>query len=209
MLFFDTILKYTNRFVSIVLCFFILSCVSSKKDFSMEKLKPRERIYVGRVIVDFNGNLQPQCELYLNSDLAPSIKLEADGHIYYRTDRLQPRLSKISCYHQESARHAAWHVQDLPLDNLNRSEDQKEIIYFGEIQIKWNVDPNQTIESAKNEPETRELLRVGRVKNSGDLTVQVTSDVNAAERRFYSEQSDAKATGFLVKEQVLKINKGI
>jgi hypothetical protein len=166
--------------LGILFCFGIMGCATTSSEVDLKKINPKERVYIGHFKVNFNGNSRPRCEIYVNADLAPGLKLTDDGLIIYKTDRLAAKFSRIACYHQSSNYYAAWHVHELPLTKLERPENQLEAVYFGDVNIDWTIDEKDTISAAEAAPfEQASPMRIGRVKDSGELKATILNSIEA------------------------------
>src|SRR4051812_2262172 len=110
----------------------LAACTTLSDDVSVKKMQPKQRLYVGRILVTMNEKPAPKCEVYLNMDVAPSIKLTPDGFLIYKTDRSELKFRSIACYDQLDMYLAAWHHQKLNLTAVSRPEDQNTVNYFGD-----------------------------------------------------------------------------
>src|SRR5262245_50413346 len=120
-----------------VLNIFFAGCATPSDELSVKMLSPKQRVYVGRIHINF-GDQKPgdtKCEVYINKDLMPAFKLAKDRYFLYKTDRDEPLISEITCYHQPNRYVAAWHHQDSGLKPLYRPEDPKEAVYFGDLTL--------------------------------------------------------------------------
>jgi hypothetical protein len=193
------------RAAVVVGAFLFQGCATTSNELKIGKLTPKQRIYVGRVLVNFGGlpRTDLKCEAYINSDIVPAFKIAPDGYFFYKTDRTEPRLSKLTCYHRESLYLAAWHHQKLGLKPFFRSEEQKEAVYFGDIIIDWNFNKAETAVAAQREPYTSNPPREGHVYESGEIKVEVKSDFALMNRLFFEKVEGAQEAGFVLKEHLV------
>jgi hypothetical protein len=170
---------------------------------------PQQRVYVGRILVDLRASGQkldsPRCELYVNYDLAPSVKLAGDGRIVYKTDRSDFRFRKIACYHQENLYSAAWHLNTLTLAPVTRSEQQSEVTYFGDIALTWDIDRSATVTAAETGEASPPPTRVGRVENSGNIKIGIVSDLKASEEWLKKTQPLVVERNYTFQERLMKV----
>lgn len=184
----------------------LTACATTSNELRIGKLSDRDRIYVGRLLVDFGGvpAKDLKCEVYINRDIVPVFHLAPDGYFFYKTDRSEARLSRISCYHQPTFYVAAWHHKALPFKPFPRPEDPKQAIYFGDIHITWKFDQDATAAAAEKEPMSSTPPRVGHVHDSGSLKVEIKSDFELMNRLFYEKVENAREHEFVLKEQLLE-----
>lgn len=186
--------------------FTFLGCATTSNELRIGLLTPNQRVYVGRVKVDFGGLPEDElkCELYINRDIVPAFKLSRDGYFFYKTDRSEARLSKIACYHRANLYLAAWHLQKIPLKPFYRPENQKEAIYFGDLFIKWDFDKAATEPAAERLPYTQTPPREAHVYDSGTLTVEIKNDFEVMNRIFYERVEGARENNFVLKEHLVE-----
>ncbi len=159
----------------------VIGCATTSNEIDLKKIAQKERIYFGRVYVNFNGNTHPRCELYVNSDLAPVLKIADDNLVFYKTDRESLRFSKIACYHESSMYYAAWHLHELNLSKIEKSDSNTAATYFGDLHLDWKIEEKDTVTSAESAPfEEVTPKRVGHVKDSGEIRISVDSKFEAA-----------------------------
>lgn len=154
----------------------LYACTTPSNKPQFKKVKAKQRVYVGKLEVVLNGQAAEKCEIYMNSDLNPFIRISKDGYLIYRTERKKPRLGRLSCLHRLGARKAAWHIQDFDLSQLERPKERKTAHYFGHLRVNWDIDPSKT---AAVQP-AGGFIRSGPqpiVKDSGELTVAVREDL--------------------------------
>jgi hypothetical protein len=162
--------------LSTAITFLAAGCVTVANELDLKKFGPKDRLYVGRIFINFNGNEHPKCELYVNSDLTPVLKLTEDNWVFYRTDRVEPTFSKIACYHESSTYYAAWHTQQLDFSKLVQTNSNIDAVYFGDVHIEWKIDDKDTVTAAENAPfDETSPKRIGTVKDSGELHFTVDS----------------------------------
>lgn len=192
----------------LVILLFLMGCATNSSELHLGKWKEKDRLYVGRVIVNF-GDLPPEdlkCEVYINRDIVPIFKLDRDGYFFYKTDREEARLSRISCYHRPNFYMAAWHHHSLPLKPFKRPADSLEATYFGDVYVTWKFDKTGTISAAEKEPMTSTPPRIGNVQDSGSLTVEIKSDFELMKRLFFEKVPNARDYQFNLKETLIEKN---
>jgi hypothetical protein len=201
--------KITLLVLNVAVALGLAGCATNSDQLKVAKMQPKERLYVGRVLVDFGDtpSADLKCEVYINSDIVPIFKLSSDGYFFYKTDREKPRLSNITCYHRPSLYLAAWHHHALNLKHFYRPDDQKEAVYFGDIIVKWNFNKDATGPAAEKQPYTSNPPREGHVYDSGEMKLEVKSDFEMMNRLFYEKVDGAKDAGFVLKEHLVEIDK--
>lgn len=146
-------------------------------------MKPKDRIYAGRFVIDFNGKTEDlKCELYVNGSLVPDIKLSPDGYVFFKSSSSEFKISRISCYDQPDAYTAAWHHQRLPFQNFTRTSRSDVASYFGEIVVTWKIDPADTKMAAAKDTSSVQFPRVGNVEASGELKIEVKNELEAIKK---------------------------
>ena len=158
----------------------MVGCATPSNETNFKKVKPKQRVYVGNVEVTLNGKPADKCELFMNSKLAPNIKLSEDGFVVYKTADRKPYLGKVRCLHRVSNRKAAWHTQDLELNPLNRPKKRKSVNYFGHISLNWEIDPDKTLSAPVADPSA--FRQVGMVDESGEIQLKVQDQKDVAEK---------------------------
>lgn len=201
-----------KRFALLTLttCLFLLAgCATTSNELRIGKLMRKQRVYVGRILVDFGGMPQKdlKCELYINNDLVPNFKLSADGYFFYKTDREKPELSRITCYHRPNVQLAAWHHQKLGLKPFHRPEEQTDAVYFGDLIVTWDFDKTATEPAAQSQPLTNTPPREGHVYESGTIKVEVRSDFELMNRLFFEKVEGARENNFILKEHLVQLDK--
>jgi hypothetical protein len=170
---------------------------------------PQQRVYVGRILVDLRASgtkiENPRCELYVNYDVAPSVKLASDGKVVYKTDRSQFRFRKIACYHQENRYAAAWHVRTLTLAPIARTEQQSEVTYFGDLTITWDIDRAATVAAAEKGELSPPPTRIGRAEDSGSIKIEIASDLKASAEWLKSTQPLVVERNYTFQERLMKV----
>ena len=184
--------RFLNRLAMVFFASILSACMIAGKEIPERDLKPEERMYVGQILVEINGKPAPKCELYINSDLMPYIRVPADGWVAYKTDRHEARFSKLACLHRLPSGSAAWHHQSLPLQFLKRADSPQELTSFGQILVKWKVNDKDT-EAAAREQFIKKSNVEGQVKDSGVIQAQVTSQLDAA-KNYYSQSAGSSPT---------------
>jgi len=182
--------KLTNFFFLFALA--LSGCATPSNQANFDKVKLGQRIYVGRMQVNLNGETSPKCEIYKSGDMAASLTLAEDGYFIFRSDRSEVGLVKLSCRHQANLFKAAWHVRELPLNLAKKPKDENTVVYLGDLMVNWKIDPLAT-ESAPVLDSQPGPTKVGMVKNSGEIQVQVEDRL--AEAKAYAEKNWALTTG--------------
>ncbi len=175
------------KIILTVFSFLILcSCATKNDQLVIKKIKGSDRIYAGRIFVDFNGrkNSELKCELYVGKSLVPDVKLSDEGYLYFKSDNKSFKLSRIACYDQPDFYTAAWHFHNLPLDKFYRSDTPQKATYFGDIYITWKINPEDTKAAAAEDRNSPQYPKVGRVENSGVLQIEVRDDFVNSQKAF-------------------------
>ncbi len=168
---------------------------------------PKQRLYVGKFKVNFNDDENPKCEIYLNYDISPSIKLSQDGLVFYKTDRESLKFNKIACLHKATPLLSAWHHQDLVLTPVKRGSDKLEVTYFGDINIDWVFDGETTVAAASRDTQSNSAVKEGHVKSSGELKVEIKDNQTEVEKQFLKRYPEAIDKNFKIKSQILQVKK--
>lgn len=198
-------MKLTGLWFTLTLFFvlFQFGCATTSNEIDLKKISVKDRVYYGRIFVNFNGNTHPRCELYVNSDLAPVLKIADDNLVFYKTDRSGVNFSKLACYHESSLYYAAWHLQATKLTQLARPESNTEAVYFGDVFFDWKIDEKDTVAAAESAPfEEVTPKRIGHVKDSGELKVRVESKFEEAK-----ELLKSRAPSLVASEKLLSLVK--
>lgn len=186
----------------LIMSFLLSSCASLSNEQLTQKMLPKQRIYVGHISVNLNNNLKPNCELYINQDIVPSLKLSSDGLVVFKSDREKFKISQIACYYMADEYRAAWHLHDLDFEKIERSNDANQVNYFGDVKLIWNVTNEDTINAANLEHDNSTPLKIGRVKDSGRLEVSISSDIKTVEQEFYKKNPDMSQLNLLFAEKL-------
>lgn len=134
-----------------------------KQEINFDKLKPDERVYTGIIQVDLNGKTNPDltCDLFLNSDIAPTIRLAADGVYQFKSIKKKLAFSKIACIHQVgNTKH--WIRQSLDIERIKQPEEAKakEVHNMGTLQLTWIVNDsefNKDVDGFQSEDSMRDI----------------------------------------------------
>ena len=174
-------MKITRVFFTCVSAILISSCATPSGSLNVKKkLGPKDRIYVGRFIIDFNGKKRDElkCELYVNGGVVPDIKLANDGYVFFKTTSTDFKISRIACYDQLDAYTAAWHHQRLPFQDFTRTASPEIASYFGDIVIDWKTQDVDTKMAAAKDTSSVQYPRVGSVEASGEIKFEIRNDVD-------------------------------
>lgn len=189
---------------NIIFLFLLLAgCATVSSEVSLKKIRPTDRVYAGRIKIKMNENESPKCEIYLNHDITPSVKLASDGFIAYKTDRDKLNFRKIACYHQYSQRMGAWHLQKLNLSPVVKSDSNENAVYFGDIELDWKIDPELSKEAADKSRESLAHIKEGRVEDSGDLKVTVVDRFAEMQVDFFNRIPLAKEKGLKLQSSIM------
>lgn len=126
-------------FLTLILC---TACATPmKQDIDLTKLKPEERAYNGNIQVELNDlkNEQLTCDLFLNSDLNPTIRLSPDGDFQFKSTKKKLAFSKIACIYTVNDQRR-WIYHSLDLQRVNQPKNSNEFYNLGQISIDWKVD---------------------------------------------------------------------
>lgn len=201
---------FVNSALFLVVCAFVFAntgCATLSNEISLKKMRPSERVYTGRIKVKLNDLSEPKCEVYLNFDIAPSIKLSSDGFLVYKTDREKFKLKKIACYHKYSDRMAAWHLHDLNLAPILKTDTGSEAIYFGDIEISWQIDPELSRESAEKDNDMSTPMKTGRVNDSGEMKITILDRFTEMQTEFFQKVPHATEKGMTLKSAMVQLSK--
>ncbi len=179
------------------------ACATMSDEVSLKKITKSERIYAGRILVELNGQPASRCEIYLGYDITPSIKLSADGFVVYKTDREKFQMRSVACYHKYSPRLSAWHHQKLNLEPVAKSADQSAVQYFGDITLKWQIDPETTKETAEKDTDSRTPMKEGRVDDSGELIVDIVDNSALMQNTFFEKVPAAKEKNMALQSAIV------
>lgn len=156
----------------------VSGCATDSNLAKFKQVKPKQRVYVGKVDITLNGKKATKCELFMNSQLAPNLKLAEDGYVVYKTSDRDTQLGKVRCLHQANNRKSAWHTQKLNLKKLTRPKKRKSVNYFGHLNIKWDIDPEKTLAARAQDPYA--FKQVGMVDDSGEIEITVADNTQEA-----------------------------
>lgn len=189
----------------------LLGCTTTPEKLSFKTLNPEHRIYIGRFIVHMN-DIPPDelnCEVYLNRDLAPFIKLESGGHIQFKSNRSEIKFTRIACLHHFDNRYSAWHHARLDFENFYRTQSRKEVVDFGDVHIHWKIDEKETVRAARLQPRGTGIKQVGVVKDSGELKVHVSEKILPNSVYFFKLHPEATEKGMEVRFYPLTVKESI
>lgn len=177
-------MKSLSLFSLFAAALLLSSCASQSNNLKVKKMTAKDRIFVGRILVDFNGKKQQdvKCELYVNGGIVPDIKLAPDGYIFFKTSSSEFKISRIACYEQLNAYEAAWHHQRFPFQNFARTSSNNVASYFGDVIVTWKTDPADTKAAAAKDTSSVQFPRVGLVEASGEIKVEVRSDLETIQK---------------------------
>jgi hypothetical protein len=115
-----------------------------KQDIDLTKLKPEERAYKGNIQVTLNDvkNEQLTCDLFLNYDLNPTIRLSPDGDFQFKSTKKKLAFSKIACIYTVNNQRR-WIYHSLDLAKINQPKDSNEFYNLGQFSIEWKVDDSK------------------------------------------------------------------
>ena len=179
----------------------LVGCATPSNETDFEKVKPKQRVYVGNVEVNLNGKRAEKCELFMNSNLAPNFKLSEDGFVVYKTSDRKPFLGKVRCLHKYNHRNSAWHTQELELNPLNRPKKRKSVNYFGHITLDWKINPKDTLTAPAQDPSA--FKKVGMVDSSGKIQLKVQDQKEVAEK--YIQDNWVALKGFRVETHLVSL----
>lgn len=164
----------------------LTGCATIKDRLEIKKMKTQDRIYAGRILVDFNGrkNVDLKCEFYVGRGIVPDIKLSPEGYIFFKSDNPSFRISRIACYEQPDFYTAAWHHQSIPLGSFVKGGSPYEATYFGDIHITWKTNPEDTRTAAATDQTSPTFPKIGRVEKSGVIQVEVQDGFAAIQPLF-------------------------
>ena len=130
------------------LCFIALSLsfaacgTPTKQTIDMAKLKPEERVYTGNIQVNLNDKLNPDltCDLFMNSDFAPTVRLAHDGEYLFKTNKKTLAFTRISCLYTHDKKQL-WIHQKLGIPRITQPDETKakDVHNLGTITVNWTV----------------------------------------------------------------------
>lgn len=154
--------------------FFTAACSTpAMQEIDLAKLKGDERAYEGNIQVDLNGKKNPDltCDLFLNSDINPMIRISPDGDFVFKSIKKKLAFSKIACIYQVK-NEKKWIIHSLDIPRIAQTPEnlRNQVFNMGSLKINWNVsdtdlnkDPNGIFNS---EDPTRDI---GKIEiNPGD-----------------------------------------
>jgi hypothetical protein len=140
--------------ISLIGLTFILSACSTpmKETVDLTKLKPDQRAYAGNIQVHLNDltNDKLTCDLFLNSDISPTIRLSPDGNYQFKSTKKKLAFSKIACvYKIKNEKYWVNHSLDIPrVAQLDESK-AKEVFNMGYLTLNWKVADSE-VSTEKN-----------------------------------------------------------
>lgn len=160
-------LKFQSLLSLIALAGTLTACnTPTKHEVNLEKLKPEERVYTGLIQVDLNGktNEDLTCDLFLNSDIAPTIRLAKDGVYQFKSIKKKLAFSKIACIHQVGNT-KYWVRHDLEIDRIKQPEESKakEIHNMGTLTITWVIKDSELEKDPDNYGSVDSMASVGKL----------------------------------------------
>lgn len=163
------------KIIALLLLSLTACSTPTKHNIDLAKLKPEERAYAGNIQVDLNGmkNDQLTCDLFLNSDINPMIRLSADGDYLFKSIKKTLAFSKIACiYKIKDEKHWINHSLELSRVKQPTEDKSKEIYNLGNMVIVWKVDDSEF----KKDP-TNVFGSEDKMRDIGKLEVKnVSSD---------------------------------
>ena len=184
----------------LVASLFMTGCISASNQTDFDKVKPKQRVYVGNVSVEMNGQRPEKCELLMNKSLVANVKLSRDGYVVYKTSDRKPALAKVRCLHKVSNRKHAWHTKDLDLEPLKRPKKRKSVNYFGHLKVNWEINPELTTAAPVENPAA--FKQVGMVSDSGEIKLEVKDETDQATK--YIQDNWVALNGFRVETHLAK-----
>ncbi len=138
----------------------------TKQDVNLEKLKPEERVYTGNIQVDLNGkrNADLTCDLFLNSDISPTIRLAKDGIFQFKSIKKKLAFSRIACIHQVgNTKH--WVRHDLDIERINQPDETKakEVHNMGTLNITWVINDSELEKDPDNYGSVDSMASIGKM----------------------------------------------
>jgi hypothetical protein len=139
-----------------------------KRDVDLTKLKPDERAYTGNIQVLLNdlGNDQLTCDLFLNSDMNPMIRLSPSGDYQFISKKKHLAFSRISCiYTVNNQKRWIYHSLDIP--RIKQPVDSNKLFNLGQLSIVWKVDDSQF-----NQKNDTAFGSEDKMKDIGTITIK-------------------------------------
>lgn len=187
----ETFLK-SSIFLIALLAFAFFGC-TTKELVSTEKMKKTDRLYVGKVFVDFNGQTNaegksaPRCDLFLKSSVTAEFKASPTGFVSFKENAKSVRLGEIACIF-EYGNEKAWVHYPISFKSIPKSAQMNEVTYFGDVHIKWTLTPEEF-----NSTEYKEGFAMDKkVFEKGEFTVEVKDNFEASKQKFTEAYPDFK-----------------
>ncbi len=170
-----------NMVVALCAAVALSGCTSVSNHVDFKKIKPNDRVYMGNVQVRLNEKPVLKCELYVGSDIVPSVKLSPDGYLVYRTSGKAFRLSSLACPLDVGAGKVVWLVHSLDDLEFSRPESKDQMGYFGHLTLAWTYDPSEL--NGRLPPlmvRSSDTSSVPRLKDLGEIKVERQSLLSEA-----------------------------
>lgn len=132
------------KYLILTLIFCSACSTPMKQDIDLTKLKLDERAYTGNIQVLLNdlGNEQLTCDLFLNSDMNPVLRLSSNGDYQFISKKKKLAFSKIACIYTVNNQRR-WIYHTLDLTRVNQPADSNALFNLGHLTIEWKVDDSQ------------------------------------------------------------------
>ncbi len=191
----------------------IAGCASKSNKISIDSLKTGERIFFGKINIDFNGlDIEDRnCEIFINSEYKPTFTLTADSMISYKTKMDKMHLSQIACWDEKNQLESKWFNYDLPFKAIDAPKSAKKITYFGDINIRWNTkgykESKQPLQrSMTGSPSNDSYPDQERIHNAGKFRLSIKDNVTKTKKAFLKMNPNAKK-GYRVVSNILRKKK--
>lgn len=194
-----------NILVMVGVAIVVQACTTLSSEVSLKKFASKDRLYAGKIRVNMSGDEHPRCEIYLNYDISPSIKLADDGVILYKTDRDSLRFRSIACFHKINNRAGAWHHRDLNLKGIPKSESNEVVSYFGDIELNWKIDTDLTLEASSQDTDSTKGVREGHVKDSGEMKITISNSKDSMATVLLERIPEAKDKKLVLQESLVSV----
>lgn len=185
----------------IALALTMCSCVSPSNESNYKRVEGNQRLYVGRILVNLNGQAPSNCELHLDGDMIPTVKLSADGYLILRSEKDSLALGQLICLHKGSPFKAAWHSQKIPLGAIVHPKTHTQVTYFGDLVLNYTIDPEKT----KHAPIMESVpgpQKIGHAKDSGKISVSVEDQTESI--KTYAEKNWPILQGREIETHIVK-----
>lgn len=157
-----------KKLVALISILTLSACSTpTKQNIDFAKLKADDRVYGGMIQVELNGktNSDLTCDFFLNSDIAPTVRLAKDGIFQFKSNRNKLNFSKIACIHKvDKKNYWVRHSLDLPRIQKSDITKAKEVTDMGTLKITWVIDDSEVQPSESGIHQKDDMSDVGKLE---------------------------------------------